>query len=65
MYDPILAAKMQKIFTAKRGLPIFAPPDGICCACGGRIYGERGYSVEYAASALITSCPYCATSYVD
>lgn len=65
MHDSILAAKMQKIFAAKEGLPVFAPPDGICYTCGGRIYGERGYSVEYAASTLITRCPYCAASYID
>ena len=75
-YNVAEAIAAQKAYCEKTGAPRFAPYDGVCYSCHQQIYaGEivkaghiryhSGYSVEYAASHLVTGCPYCYASYVD
>jgi len=73
MIDPKRAAAAQKYFCKAKGLPLFAPSDGVCWRCSNNIYKEverpdghkTGYSVEIAGSTLITGCPHCCRSYCD
>ena len=58
-------AKAQREYCEKHNLPHFAPADGFCWSCGHYIYGEQGYSLEYASSRLVTGCPICRASYCD
>lgn len=67
------AIQAQEDYCERRGLPRYAPSDGTCYHCMQNIYapvkglydGLGGYTVEYAASHLITSCPHCRHSFVD
>ena len=67
------AIQAQREYCETHNLPHFAPFDGRCYSCQGNIYAASdghsgacgGYSVEYAASHLITSCPHCRRSFVD
>lgn len=62
------AVEAQRKYCNKNGFPNFAPQDGYCYFCNRIIYAnrfERGYSIEYAATHLITGCPHCHGSYCD
>lgn len=62
------AAKNQDKFCEARGWPNFAAivvPNGVCPECHNNIYSENGYTEEYAATNLITGCPFCGRSFVD
>ena len=74
VFDPIAAAKAQAQFCEDHELPLFAPDNGWCIACGRNIYepytcrrGNEtvtyGITVEYAGKKLITGCPFCHTSF--
>lgn len=68
-YDNDMAAAAQTKYCDENHLPIFAPRDGICPACGRDIYAlyiytgrenrMYGISVETAGKTLITNCPHC------
>lgn len=75
-YDTIKAAKAQEDYCDKHDLPMFAPRNGWCYACGRCIYEPYTYrghedhtyygiTVEEAGSRLITSCPHCNTAFND
>lgn len=66
------ATEAQKNLQKEKGLPAFAPRDGICWACRSQIYSEidhgkykTGIDVDKAATELITGCPHCHRSYCD
>jgi len=65
MYNIQEAIKVQKEYCEKTGSPHFAPYTGGCYKCRRNIYGEGGYSVEYASKGLVTGCPFCNRSYCD
>ena len=62
-----LRAELAKVDTEASGKYkiSFAPSDGICWRCHRSIFGEGGYSREYAAAHSITGCPHCHRSFVD
>lgn len=63
----------QKKYCEDNKAPHFAPEDGFCYSCGKQIYTDyhehgftdRGKSIEYASTELITGCPHCHRSYCD
>lgn len=66
------AAQMR--YCQEHEVPLFAPADGQCGFCGHNIYEPtfdlstghaNGYTVEEAATRLITGCPYCNHTFVD
>lgn len=69
MYDFNEARKEQDKFCEARGWPNFAElatgNHAVCPLCRGDIYSAGGYTVEQAASELITGCPFCGKSFVD
>lgn len=74
-FDPIEAAKAQEAYCDQHEVPMFAPSNGWCNACGRNIYEPYTYrgredhtygiSVEEAGQRLISSCPHCNTTFVD
>lgn len=64
-YNVEEAIAAQEKYCKENDYPHFAPSDGRCYKCYGQIYGEKGWSVEQAASSLITGCPFCRYSYVE
>ena len=64
-FDTLAAIRAQEKYCDENHVPHFAP-HGRCYSCGRDIYASpNGYSVEYAASHLITGCPYCFMSYCE
>ena len=55
----------QEKYCKDHHCPMFAPHDGRCWACYSNIFSEKGYTLNEARSNLITSCPYCRTSFCD
>ena len=53
------AVKRQAKLCVERGLPHFAPHNGICWACRRQIYEHED------GSTFITGCPCCSRSYCD
>ena len=47
----------QKAFCKEKGLPFFAPDNGVCWSCG-KIITDQGNS-------HITGCEHCSRSYCD
>jgi hypothetical protein len=72
-FSPPAAVKAQQAYCDANNLPCFAP--SVCFACGRPIYAlepeaktpeqARAISVNQAGQTLITSCPFCNTSFVD
>jgi len=62
-------SRRQERFCAEKHLPMFAPKNGVCDFCHRPIYfgddKHPAYSLEYAASHLITGCRNCGHSFVD
>lgn len=65
IYSREIASRAQEEFCEANNLPMFAPTSGICPNCGVNLYGRHGYSVQEAASALVSGCPQCHHSFVD
>ena len=63
-WDPAQAAKAQADYCEAHEMPMFAPADGWCNACGNNIYADS-FSVEEAGKKLITGCPICHHSFVE
>lgn len=63
-FDVRSACAAQKKYCEEKGFMLFAPYDG-SCFCGENIYSEDGFTVEEAASKLITYCPRCNRSFLD
>lgn len=63
-YDIDKAIEAQRKFCKENELPNFAG-NGRCFSCGRNVYGDGGYSVEYASQRLVTGCPYCLRSFCD
>ena len=62
VYSP---SEAQRRFCKEHAYPWFAPISR-CPKCQNGIYeGPFGYSLEYAATHLITGCPYCNFSFTD
>lgn len=57
----------QKHYCEEKHLPMFMLPSGTCPRCNVDIFEEMlgGYSLEYASTRLITSCPRCRWSFCD
>ena len=55
----------QRALCEKHGIPMFMPSDGSCYHCGRYLFTPYGYSDDAAKYEIITSCPYCHTSFVD
>ncbi len=53
------AIEAQEELCASRGLPQFAPHDGICWSCFRQIYEELD------GESFVTGCPFCHRSYCD
>lgn len=53
------AIAAQNKLCADKGLPHFAPYDGVCWSCYRQIYDELD------GLSFITGCPYCHRSYCD
>lgn len=74
-FNPTEAAKAQATYCDQHEIPMFAPSDGNCWACGRNIYDPMTYrghedhtygiSVEEAGKRLISSCPHCNHSFVE
>ena len=73
-YNEEKARAAQMRYCQEHEVPHFAPMDGYCHFCNRNIYvpvfdvstgKAMGYSVEEAATSLITCCPYCHHTYVD
>lgn len=74
-WDTTEAIKAQIAFCERNEIPMYAPSNGICPACGRDIYDPHTYrgreehtygiSVEEAASRLITGCPHCNATFCD
>ena len=60
------ALQAQKDYCKREKDPFFIPEDGVCWSCHKNIFGgPKAITAEKAGSALITSCPYCSSSFVD
>lgn len=57
--------KLQEEYQKRTHSPDFAPASGRCWSCGKQIYSKNGISKEYAATRLVTGCPFCHRSYCD
>lgn len=55
----------QKKYCEENGKPLFVPSRGFCSNCGTDIFGKGGIDPETAGKRLITSCPFCRTSFCD
>lgn len=56
----------QQRYCQDHDVPLFMPAHGYCTRCGTNIfYGTCGYTLEYATTKHITSCPYCNHSFDD
>lgn len=73
-YDVQKSIEAQAKYCRDKGLPHFAPKNGICHRCGKQIYlpalvrlgyGQRGYTTETAGRIHVTGCPHCNKSYCD
>lgn len=66
-YDVKKAIQAQRDYCDRTQAPYFAPLyDGQCFSCRANIFmAPNGISVEEAGKRLITSCPYCHSSYVE
>ena len=68
-YDRRAAILAQDAYCMARGLPRFAPSDGVCWYCGDQIYTPSrrggGITVEEAGSRIITGCPHCHKTFCD
>jgi hypothetical protein len=53
------ASRAQADLCASRGLPLFAPQDGVCWSCRRQIYEELD------GKSFVTGCPFCHRSYCD
>ena len=60
---PNIASMAQKSYCKTKGLPHFAPTNGICWNCRNNIF--KKISFYQAATTLITGCPHCHRSYCD
>ena len=58
------AVAAQEKYCEKHDVPNFAL-QGYCFRCGQNVYSKGGYSVNYASSNLVTSCPWCHTSFCE
>ena len=61
VYSP---SEAQRRFCNAHAYPWFAPIR-YCPKCHRDIYGSGGYSLDYAATHLITGCPFCHWSYCE
>lgn len=59
------AYEAQKRYCESHDKPLFIPHGGICPNCLNDIFGKGGISQERAGNVLITSCPFCHTSFCD
>lgn len=65
-YNHDMACDCQAAYAKDHNLPHFAPITGYCWRCGRDIYDkDDGFSVEEAATRLITYCPRCHRSFND
>lgn len=72
-FDIKLACEAQTKYANEKDYPHFAPVSGRCYECHHNIYQQidqgsgykSGYSVERAATELITGCPHCHISYCE
>ncbi|HEC1651073.1 TPA: hypothetical protein R1156_003018 [Yersinia enterocolitica] len=71
-YSSNAAQKAQAEYCQNKGVPHFAPLNGICFRCKKDIYQQHslnghstGITVERAGSELVTYCPHCNRSYDD
>lgn len=74
-FEVIQAAKAHEAYCNAHEVPMFAPSNGWCNACGRNIYepytfrGREdhtyGICVEEAGKRLISSCPHCNHSFVE
>ena len=63
-FDETAAIEGQKKFCEDKGLPYFAPDDGVCYSCKAHIYeGPNGITLSRALREHVTGCPICKTSY--
>ena len=63
-FNPNEAYAAQEKYCDDNKLPLFAPTR-LCYSCRKSIYDSGGYTVKYAATHLITRCPFCNSSYCD
>ena len=59
------AMDAQEKYCDEKNLPFFVPLFGECYHCHRQIFGEGGISEKKAGEELITSCPFCRTSFCD
>lgn len=68
------SVKAQEEFCKEKGVPCFAPYDGLCFRCGSDIYNDieypngyvlKGISFEHASHSMVTGCPFCHFSFCD
>lgn len=76
-FNPVESAKAQAKLCEEKGLPHFAPKNGICWNCRKNIYTPieqegwqdrkytSGISTEKASNELVTGCPHCNRTYCD
>jgi hypothetical protein len=57
--DVVSPIEAQARLCAQRGLPHFAPHNGICWSCRRDIYSELD------GTSYVTGCPFCHRSYCD
>lgn len=53
------ALRAQRALCETRGLPHFAPADGVCWSCHRQIYEAMD------GASYVTGCPFCHRSYCD
>ena len=53
------AIRAQEMLCSARGVPHFAPRNGICWSCQRQIYEELD------GTSYVTGCPFCHRSYCD
>jgi hypothetical protein len=76
-FDVTKSIASQKRLCEERGLPHFAPRNGVCFRCYEQIYEKKehsgwqgrkyttGISTEKAGTTLVTMCPHCNKSFCD
>ena len=61
----IEARKAQAELCKERGLPHFAPDNGVCWRCNKNIYQNYETSMGVTGKEFVTGCPHCNRSYCD
>lgn len=58
---------LQKQYCDTEKFPLFIPADGVCYnrKCRKNIFNPGGYTVQQAAYAHITGCPFCHDTWCD